>query len=148
MEIKIIRTYQDAGTNGQVFLAEELICYSIELPWKNNAAGISCIPEGSYEAKKRWSPKFKWHLHLTDVPNREMILVHPANNALLELRGCMAPVTVLTAAGEGSSSRLAFGKLTAIVFDAMDKKEKIIFTFSSEIKNGTEQNNDHEKDDA
>lgn len=148
MEIKIIRTYLDAGTNGEIFINEELICYSIELPWKNNAVGISCIPEGSYRAKKRWSPKFKWHLHLTDVPNREMILVHPANNALLELRGCMAPVTVLTGAGEGSSSRLAFGKLTAIVFDAIGRNEKIVFTFSSQTKNETEQNNDHEKTDT
>ena len=51
----------------------------------------------------------------------------------------MAPVTVLTAAGEGSSSRLAFGKLTAIVFDAMDKNEKVFFTISSAGKQ-TEQN--------
>ena len=134
MEIKIERTYYAEGTNGKVFLNEELICYSIELPWKNNAAEISCIPEASYAAVKRWSPKFKWHLHLVDVPNREMILVHPANNALLELRGCIATVTELTAAGQGSDSRLAFEKLTAIVFDAMDKNEKVFFTISSAEK--------------
>lgn len=78
-------------------------------------------------------------MHLVDVPNREMILVHPANNALLELRGCIAAVTVLTAAGQGSNSRLAFEKLTAIVFNAMDKNEKVFFTFShAEMQ--TEQN--------
>lgn len=131
MEIIIERTYHATGTNGIVFLEGELVCYSIELPWKENAAGSSCVPEGSYEVVKRYSLKFKWHLHLKDVPNREMILVHPANNALLELRGCIAPVTVLTAAGEGTDSRLAFRKLTAIVFEAMERKEKIIFTFSS-----------------
>ena len=144
MEIKIIRTYHTEGTNGKIYLLGQLICYSIELPWKNNAAGISCIPEGSYAAIKRYSPKFKRHLHLTDVPDREMILVHPANNALLELKGCIAPVTALTGFGVGTESRLAFEKLTAIAFKAIDENEKLIFTFSAEIKAPAEQKMNNE----
>ena len=68
-----------------------------------------------------------------------MILVHPANNALVELRGCIATVTVLTAAGQGSDSRFAFEKLKAIVFNAINKNEKVFFTISSAGKQ-TEQN--------
>jgi hypothetical protein len=73
--------------------------YTIELPWKNNQAGVSCIPEGKYDLVKRWSPKFGSHLQILNVPGRELILIHPANDALLELRGCIAPVCLLTGAG-------------------------------------------------
>ncbi len=84
-----------------------LLCYTIELPWLNNQRQISCIPEGSYELVKRYSPKFGWHLHLQGVKGRDMILIHPANNAIIELRGCIAPVSVHTAWGMGLASRRA-----------------------------------------
>ena len=75
--------------------------YSIELPWKENQTGVSCIPEGRYELVKRWSPKFLRHLQVMNVPGREYILIHPANEALQELKGCIAPVCFLTGAGKG-----------------------------------------------
>jgi hypothetical protein len=34
-------------------------------------------------------------LEVIDVKNRKLILFHPANNALKELNGCIAPVTKL-----------------------------------------------------
>lgn len=52
---------------------------TIELPWKNNAKRISCIPTGTYTVKRRWSKKLGHHFHLTDVPNRELILIHVGN---------------------------------------------------------------------
>jgi hypothetical protein len=55
------------------------------------------------------------------VNDRELILIHPANDALKELRGCIAPVSILTGPGKGILSRNAFQKLVSIVFEAQQK---------------------------
>ena len=94
MELELIRTYYPAATNGKIFYQERLITYAIELPWKDNHTRVSCIPEGKYELIKRWTPKFGRHLQIMDVPGREYVLIHPANEALRELKGCIAPVSV------------------------------------------------------
>ena len=96
MKPELIRTYFAEGTNGILLLDGAAICPTIELPWKNNQSRISCIPEGKYKLIKRYSPHFKWHLQVMDVPGRELILIHPANDALRELQGCIAPVAQLT----------------------------------------------------
>lgn len=111
MDITLYRTYYTTGTNGALFINGALICYTIELPWLNNKPKQSCIPEGRYELVHRWSPKFEHHLLVTGVPHRSLILLHPANDAVKELKGCIAPVLVLTAPGRGNSSRRALTKL-------------------------------------
>ena len=128
MELQLRREYFLTGTNGQLYNGEALICFTIELPWKNNYALISCIPEGRYELKKRYSQLFKWHLYLKNVPDRQRILIHPANDALKELLGCIAPVSKITGLGKGISSQPANDKLKAIVFDALNKKEQVFIT--------------------
>jgi hypothetical protein len=86
---------------------------------------VSCIPEGNYFIRKRYSVKYKWHLELVDVPNRKFILFHPANNAKKELNGCIAPVTKLSGPGLGLMSRKAFERLKAFVYKALDNKESV-----------------------
>jgi len=102
-----------------------LICKTIELPWKRNETKVSCIPEGKYFIKKRYSQKFQWHLEVLDVKNRSLILFHPANNALQELNGCIAPVTKLSGPGLGLLSRKAFLRLKSMVYKALDNKESV-----------------------
>src|SRR5512138_3060985 len=115
MKLVLIRTYYPRATNGDLFLNGNKVCSTIELPWKDNAHGISCIPEGEYEIRKRYSKKFGHHYILMKVPNRELILIHPANNAVKELRGCIAPVSFLTGEGEGASSRMALNRLKEFI---------------------------------
>ncbi|MFN5415433.1 MAG: DUF5675 family protein [Flavobacteriia bacterium] len=134
MELVLVRKYDTSGTNGSIFIDNECICHSIELPWKTNQKRISCVPEGRYELVKRYSAKFKWHLMLMNVPERAYILIHPANNALKELKGCIAPVTVLAGAGKGYASVSAMNKLCAIVFPVMEKKEKVYLNIQSNLK--------------
>jgi hypothetical protein len=44
-----------------------------------------------------------------DVKNRSEIIIHPANNAIVELRGCIAPVTIFDLkTGTGLDSPKAF----------------------------------------
>ncbi|HNP32579.1 MAG TPA: DUF5675 family protein [Flavobacterium sp.] len=131
MVILLTRTYFPEGTNGKLECEGKLICYTIELPWKNNETKVSCIPEGKYFIRKRFSKKFQWHLELIEVKNRSLILFHPANNALKELNGCIAPVTKISGAGLGLQSRKAFTKLNTIVYKALDEKQRVLIIIKS-----------------
>ena len=99
MILVLTRNYFPEGTNGKLECDGKVICNTIELPWRNNEKRVSCIPEGEYFIEKRYSVKFKWHLHVLDVPERSFILFHSANDAQKELNGCIAPVTKLSGPG-------------------------------------------------
>ncbi len=131
MVLLITRTYFPEGTNGNLEFEGKLICKTIELPWRENQKMISCIPEGKYLLKKRYSAKFKWHIEIVNVSNRNSILFHPANNALKELNGCIAPVTKISGAGLGLMSRKAFTKLRTIVYKALDEKQRVLIIIKS-----------------
>ena len=102
MKPELIRTYYPQGTNGDLLLNGDKICSTIELPWKENKTQVSCIPEGKYELKKRCSQRFGNHFILMNVPRRSFILLHAANDALKEIKGCIAPVSFLTGEGKGT----------------------------------------------
>lgn len=131
MELELLRSYFPEGTNGVVKREDLALCHTIELPWRDNMQQVSCIPEGRYQLVKRYSEKFKWHLQLLDVTSRDLILIHPANDALKELKGCIAPVTSLTGIGKGSQSRLVFTKLKAMIYPVLDANEKVFITIKS-----------------
>jgi hypothetical protein len=130
LELSIRRSYFSNGTNGILSIGNEPICKTIELPWKMNQRLISCIPEGRYAMKLRYSKKYAQHLILDSVPNRSLILIHPANNAMLELRGCIAPVTELTGQGRGSGSRKAMNKLLQVVLPRLNEGEEILLVIT------------------
>ncbi|MDP1814576.1 MAG: DUF5675 family protein [Leadbetterella sp.] len=128
MELEILRTYYKDGTNGILQLNGKPFCLTIELPWIDNQQGISCIPEGKYTIIKRHSVKFDWHMQIIDVPTRELILIHPFNNALEESKGCIAPVSLITMPGEGLKSRIAFYRLRCKVFTAINNNQEVCLT--------------------
>ena len=132
MELELIRTYYPAGTNGKILVQGSLIAYTIKLPWKDNLAQVSCIPEGRYELVKRWSPKFNRHLQVMNVSQRENILIHPANDAKHELKGCIAPVSVITGVGKGIRSRVALDILTSLVYGALDQHDHVFIIIKSD----------------
>ncbi len=126
MKLELIRTYYPNGTNGELNHNGHCICHCIELPWHNNAPNHSCVPEGAYALMKRYSDHFGWHLQVMDVENRDLILIHPANDAMRELKGCIAPVSVLTGEGRGDNSRVALEKLKQIVYPVLEKGEEVL----------------------
>jgi len=133
MELELARTYHPEGTNGKILFTGCLIVYSIELPWKDNFTQVSCIPEGRYELAKRWSPRFNRHLQVSDVPEREVILIHPANDAMQELRGCIAPVSMITGHGKGIHSRMAMEVLISLVYEALDRHDRVFVNIKSDL---------------
>lgn len=64
--------------------------YAIELPWRDNAVGRSCIPAGTYNARRHMSPQFGPSIWVKDVDDRTEILFHAANSHS-DLDGCIGP---------------------------------------------------------
>ena len=131
MNLVLQRTYFKEGTNGALFNNDRFVGFTIELPWKENKKQVSCIPEGVYELRPRYSEKFKHHLVLENVPNRSLILIHPANDANKELLGCIAPVSSLTGIAKGLQSRIVVQKIVSNCYQAFDRKEKVTLTIKN-----------------
>ena len=85
--------YQDKQTLGRLFLLDiydNILADwdTLELPWKDNQRRVSCIPIGTYKARKHISPKFGLCLWLQGVPNRSEILIHKGNYHT-DILGCI-----------------------------------------------------------
>lgn len=125
MELLLEREYHASGTNGILSSEEQFVCFTIELPWRNNQRHISCIPEGVYPLALRFSERHHYHLQVKDVPGRSLILIHKANDALKDLQGCIAPVTELLSPGKGRYSHRAFSDLMNKVRGCLDNRERL-----------------------
>jgi len=121
MVIELQRLYRDGWTDGLIFIKGVLLCRSIELRWANNERNVSCVPEGVYPVAIIQHPKFGECLQINGVKGRSGILVHVANDAQKELRGCIAPVFSLSGNGKGLYSRLA---LNYVIENLKNSEEK------------------------
>lgn len=96
--------------------------FTLELPWKDNQHGVSCIPAGTYVCQRRWSERHQSEVFgLLNVPERSDIELHVANFAR-QLLGCIALGTqVLDIDGDGEDdvqhSRQAFDEFMALMKD-------------------------------
>jgi hypothetical protein len=131
MELTLMRSYFPKGTNGVILLAGRKVCETIELPWKLNQRRISCIPEGTYALAMRYSPRFGKHILVKAVPGRTGILIHAFNNALLESKGCIAPVSLCTGQGQGCFSRVTLAKLVDLVYPELENSKPVYLTIQS-----------------
>ena len=132
MELQLKRGYLPQGTNGMLQTGEgTFICHTIELPWRDNKRNRSCIPEGRYRVVIRRSARFNRHLLIMEVPGRSLILIHPANDAMKELKGCIAPVSILTGEGRGERSVEAFNRLIGFVDPVLLQGEALWITIGT-----------------
>ena len=96
MELIIKRRYLDDCTLGTATLQEgDNILFSfktLELPYKDNQRGISCIPEGEYELRKNtWQlNKFGYHFDVLGCEPRQGVKIH-SGNFTSQIRGCILP---------------------------------------------------------
>jgi len=117
---------------GSEDLKKAFTCKTTELPCKNNARQISCIPKGNYIVRKRWSQKFNWHLKVYHengvecVQGRSMILIHVGNRVnwlengkrISDTLGCILPCANTTEKNNGvfgATSRTQMDKLLEFV---------------------------------
>lgn len=80
--------FTDTGTFGMLTNDTGNLCFTCELPWKDNQHDISCIPTGVYDVEKYQSPKHGDVWQIMNVPNRSNIEIHPANLPS-QLLGCI-----------------------------------------------------------
>lgn len=64
------------------------ICLTLEDPWLDNQANISCIPAGEYDCRRIESPRFGDCYEITNVPARSHILFHKGNT-IQDTHGCI-----------------------------------------------------------
>lgn len=89
MELRLFReSYTDEYTIGTLTVERELMFRTLELPWLGNKRTISCIPEGKYNWEIRYSARFGKHIHIKDVKDRTLILIH-VGNTTSEIAGCV-----------------------------------------------------------
>lgn len=126
--------YTPVGTYGTITLPDGRLIYTVELPWRDNQVGVSCIPEGTYNCRvgtfNSADPPYE-NVELLNVPHRTFIEVHMAN-APSDLRGCIAPVSELVGIkGQwgGSNSARAHRILMQNIKDNQDTQ----FQFKWEI---------------
>lgn len=75
-------------TIGHLYAGDLDLC-TLELPWKENAHNVSCIPDGKYQTVLCWSNRFEKVMpRLLNVPGRDGILIHPGNE-MRNTNGCV-----------------------------------------------------------
>lgn len=135
MIVEIKRTLlTDTVTLGALTVYDQIIttyrCMTLELPWRNNAVGKSCIPEGTYDLLWTPSPRFGATYQVMGVPDRSAVRIHVANYTR-QLRGCIAPCMShadIDADGviDGTHSRKALDGLHAVLGTGAGKKHTLI----------------------
>lgn len=88
----------DQGTFGRILCPGGLVLFTGELPWRDNASSISCLPPGKYPTAMTWSPRFKRKMYLLgNTDPRVGIRAHSANfmgdkslGYKMQLNGCIA----------------------------------------------------------
>jgi len=64
--------------------------FTLELPWKDNKKGESCVPPGVYKVVPYSSAKYTDVYEVTHVHGRSFILIH-VGNYLKDTKGCILP---------------------------------------------------------
>lgn len=89
--ITLSRVYHKHYTEGTLTLPNGDILKVLELPWRNNEIGKSCIPEGQYIVDRNKTGRHQWYAFRNEETDpRTFIEIHPAS-LLNHLEGCLAP---------------------------------------------------------
>lgn len=75
-------------TMGYLIADGEVLCYTLELPWKDNLNNMSCIPPGTYNGIMRYDKTDGWRIQLENVPNRTGVQIHMGNYTS-QIQGCV-----------------------------------------------------------
>lgn len=116
VQVTIARTHQRAdGTFGVLSISDLPIAVTLERPWADNQKGVSCIPAGTYVAKRVQSPKFGETFEVTDVTGRDHILFHWGNR-FVDSHGCILLGEGFNVWADGTasigSSKIAFAEFS------------------------------------
>jgi len=118
------RLYLDDCTVSQWRMGS-FMCLGLELPWRNNQRGISCIPEGLYKCEMYMSPSRHMIVpQFINVDSRSHIQIHPGNYTS-QIQGCQLPGDAIKDINNDgildvSNSLSTFQKLMAVIGDDVE----------------------------
>lgn len=85
----LLRTDTGPATMGRLTIPGGATLYTLELPWKDNADNISCIPAGTYTLRRRFSKKHNCILFgIEGVDGRDDVEIH-IGNFVKDTLGCV-----------------------------------------------------------
>ena len=100
-KIRLLRGIStDNGVFGYIIEGSEYVCLTLERPWMDNQRGISCVPTGTYVAKRVSlaehphiakiirTPSIATVFELQGVESRSGIFIHPGN-VYTDSEGCI-----------------------------------------------------------
>lgn len=122
----------EQGTFGRLYLLDaegthDLDWDSLELPWKENRTGISCVLPGIYTAKLVYSNHFQRMVYLFEgIPDRTAVEMHPANWAGDEALGWHSDLRGCVAIGNGRGELAYKGKPQAAILHSKDALDQFI----------------------
>jgi hypothetical protein len=120
MNFRIVRDAKvtSGPTMGRLLMGGSTV-QTLELPWLDNHANLSCIPEGTYGVVIAYSNRYDRLMpRLLDVPAREGVLVH-AGNTSHDTKGCVL-VGMARSGGALTYSKVAFN----LFFDWLGKASR------------------------
>lgn len=87
--LRLVRVSEVDGASLGVLCVDGLPKFvTLEDPWRDNEANISCIPEGVYRLLRCKSQKFGETFTVDNVPGRSLIRLHWGNTAK-DTEGCI-----------------------------------------------------------
>lgn len=98
-----------SGCFGVLIYEKNILCYTLELPWRGNIKNKSCVPCGTYDLSKSYSSGLGNVFRFNHVPGRSGILIH-SGNTIEDTEGCILPGLDISDFGV-VSSRSALGRL-------------------------------------
>lgn len=87
--VTLLRKIDDGIETQGVLNFNNFSCQTLELPWKNNASNISCVPLGTYNCI--WSyihSLSEYHYQLQGVKDRTGVFIHEGNYNT-DVQGCI-----------------------------------------------------------
>lgn len=136
MELKLNRIFLgSSATIGELWVNDTHLCDTLEdrvRPEGEKVYGKTAIPEGTYEVKLTYSPRFKKILpEILNVPNFSGIRIHTGNSSK-DTEGCILVGTWDSEKEDWiGDSRIAFNELMSLLQKAADNKEKITITINN-----------------
>jgi hypothetical protein len=97
----------------------------LELPYRDNAPNISCIPAGVYSYFKRNSPSNGDVLELVNVPKRTNVQIHKGNYTRNVLGCILVGASIADIDGDGIPDVTSSGKTLSELLALVDNEGTI-----------------------